>query len=183
MVACEICQKRSHEICAKFLEEVQKHFICDHCRLEYHIAEDRKVNASSLPKTRSTIAIQQYLSEILTDMKGYKLRIRLISEKHETTKTRPWYKKEVKNIDCRFKTRFLMVFLTLPDQSDVCMFGIYLQMFGPNCGHQPNDRSVYLAYLDSVELLTQDPKFRTTLYKSILLAVCQDLKNCGEISF
>ena len=61
--------------------------------------------------------------------------------------------------------------------ADVLLYCVYVQEFGDDCG-EPNSRTAYLSYLDSVKYL-EPPVLRTDVYKEVLVAYLEDLKARG----
>ena len=66
------------------------------------------------------------------------------------------------------------------DGVDTLMFVMYVQEYGHDCP-PPNNRSVYISYLDSVKYF-KPAKYRTALYHEVLLAYFKYVKNRGFLN-
>ena len=76
--------------------------------------------------------------------------------------------------DITYNNCVMFVFLKLPDNSEICFYGIYFQLYGSSKCPEPNKNSVYLSYIDSVKLCII--KERTKVYQYVLLGLFKYLK-------
>ena len=75
-----------------------------------------------------------------------------------------------------YRSKSLYMFQNI-DGVDVLLFAMYVQEYDEFCP-APNNRTAYLAYLDSVKFFTV-PWLRTDLYKEVLIAYMADLRRRG----
>ena len=75
-----------------------------------------------------------------------------------------------------FRSKALTLWQKL-DGAEVLLYCVYVQEFGDDCG-EPNRRTAYLSYLDSVKYL-EPAVLRTDVYKEVLLAYLEDLRARG----
>ena len=75
-----------------------------------------------------------------------------------------------------YRSKSLYMFQNI-DGVDVLLFAMYVQEYDETCP-EPNSRTAYLAYLDSVKFFTV-PWLRTDLYKEVLIAYMADLRRRG----
>lgn len=77
------------------------------------------------------------------------------------------YKDKGYPTDFAVRTKCLLLFQNI-DGQDVLLFGMYVYEYGHKCP-QPNQRRVYISYLDSVHYL-RPKQYRTMVYHEILIS-------------
>ena len=89
-----------------------------------------------------------------------------------------WLKKQYNySLDFKGRTKAILLFQEI-DQVDVCFFAMYVQEYDEDTQHKPNQKTCYIAYLDSVKYFRPE-YLRTKLYYELLLSYFEWVKNRG----
>jgi E1A/CREB-binding protein len=219
-VQCDNCEGWVHQICGLFNKgrnDDSRGFLCPQCLLtglrigKRAIPETRPqamLTARDLPRCRLSDVLEERLNAAIEkerDARAFAmnvhpstletvtgLTVRVVNNVEKKNEVKPRFANEFCQ-DGRadayiYKQKVILLFQEV-DGVDMCLFCMYMQEYGDDCP-APNNRTVYLSYLDSVKYFMPDNMqahglgvaFRTYIYHELLIGYLSDAKARGFCS-
>lgn len=166
------------------------------------------LSASDLPRCRLSDALEERINKAVEKERINRSRaldvdpvslpypsgltVRVVNNVVKKNEVKPRFAKEFCDGNTAdaylYKQKVVLLFQHI-DGVDMCLFCMYIQEYGDDCP-APNNRSVYLSYLDSVKYFQPDGieahgmgvALRTFVYHELLLAYMEDAKTRGFCS-
>ncbi|KAL4229708.1 hypothetical protein ACF0H5_010096 [Mactra antiquata] len=186
-VDCDECGRKLHKICVLHFEPIWNNgFTCENClKAKGAKRKENKYCAKRLPGSKLGNYLENRINTFLKkkDAGAGEVSIKVLSSSDKFVEVRPGMK--TKFVDngsfpeqFQYKAKSMFVFEEI-DGTDVCFFGMHVQEYGSECQH-PNNRRVYISYLDSVHFF-QPRQLRTAVYHEILIGYLEYVKSLGYV--
>ncbi|KAI8102200.1 hypothetical protein M9435_005806 [Picochlorum sp. BPE23] len=214
-VQCDYCEGWVHQICGMFNKgrnDDSRGFFCPECLLASLKAGTRSIpetrpqamlTAKDLARCRLSDVLESRLHKVMEkdkeqrikegvdpkDIEDFPLFVRVVNNVEKKLEVTPLFAKEFCQ-DGRpdaymYKQKVILLFQRV-EGVDMCLFCMYVQEYGDDCP-APNNRTVYLSYLDSVKYFQPEGTqamglgiaLRTLAYHELLMGYLQDVKERG----
>ncbi|KAM9394002.1 histone acetyltransferase p300 isoform 2-T2 [Pholidichthys leucotaenia] len=186
LVECSDCGRKMHQICVLHNETIwPSGFVCDNCLKKANKArKENKYAAKRLPQTKLGNYLETRVNDYLkrqSHPESGEVTIRVVHVSDKVVEVKPGMKSRfvdsgemAESFPYRMKALFAFEDI---DGADVCFFGMHVQEYGSDCP-PPNQRRVYISYLDSVHFF-RPRHLRTAVYHEILIGYLEYVRRLG----
>lgn len=186
-VECVECGRKMHQICVLHVDAIWPNgFKCDNCHARKGTKKmNHRFTAKSIPNTKLGTYLEDRVTSFLKnkDVAAVDVTIKVLSSGDKVVKVKPGMNARFCS-NCELPENFqytakaIFAFQKIGG-IDVCFFGMYVQEYGSDCP-QPNNRRIYISYLDSVQFF-QPCNLRTNVYHEILSGYLDYVKRQGYL--
>uniref|UniRef100_A0A087Y961 histone acetyltransferase n=1 Tax=Poecilia formosa TaxID=48698 RepID=A0A087Y961_POEFO len=186
LVECIDCGRKMHQICVLHNETIwPSGFVCGNCLKKANkTRKENKYAAKRLPQTKLGNYLETRVNDYLkrqSHPESGEVTVRVVHVSDKVVEVKPGMKSRfVDNGEMAesfpYRMKALFAFEDI-DGADVCFFGMHVQEYGSDCP-PPNQRRVYISYLDSVHFF-KPRHLRTAVYHEILLGYLEYVKRLG----
>ncbi|XP_043091433.1 histone acetyltransferase p300 isoform X8 [Puntigrus tetrazona] len=189
LLECGDCGRKMHQICALHNETIwPSGYVCEGCLKKASATrKENKYTGKRLPQTKLGNFLETRVNEYLKRQSHPEtgdVTIRVVHVSDKVVEVKPGMKSRFVDSgemseSFPYRTKALFAFEDI-DGTDVCFFGMHVQEYGSDCP-PPNQRRVYISYLDSVHFF-QPRHLRTGVYHEILIGYLEYVKKMGFVT-
>lgn len=186
-VECAVCGRKNHEICVLWHKDCGRPFVCDKCK-KNHKKNENQFTAKKLAKTKLGDFLERRIRKMIKE-KGVsdcgEVTVRVVSVRQKVCESKPKVVEYYTESGAAkfpkafpYRCKALLLFQKQGD-ADVCFFCMHVQEYDHSCP-PPNQRRVYIGYLDSVHFF-QPRALRTPVYHELLIGYLDYCRTLGYV--
>ncbi|KAA0725244.1 Histone acetyltransferase p300 [Triplophysa tibetana] len=186
LVECMDCGRKMHQICVLHNETIWPlGFVCDGClKMSNKNRKENKYAAKRLPQTKLGNYLEGRVNDYLKQHyhpESGEVTVRVVHVSDKVVEVKPGMKSRFVDSgemseSFPYRSKALFAFEDIGG-AEVCFFGMHVQEYGSDCP-PPNQRRVYISYLDSVHFF-QPRCLRTGVYHEILIGYLEYARKLG----
>ncbi|TNM96671.1 hypothetical protein fugu_014827 [Takifugu bimaculatus] len=181
LVECLDCGRKMHQICVLHNETI---WPSGCLKMSNKTRKENKYSAKRLPQTKLGSYLETRVNDFIKRQnhpESGEVTIRMVHVSDKVVEVKPGMKSRfvdsgemAESFPYRLKALFAFEDI---DGTEVCFFGMHVQEYGSDCP-PPNQRRVYISYLDSIHFF-KPRHLRTAVYHEILLGYLEYVKRQG----